>query len=127
MLDEIREKIENEIDSGAKAPQGVKGRLISPSGAPVAGATLYLIRGVGLDSFQMLLRWQKGERFPPVAMASSWLKKLPAVRTPWRIRISFAVQQMPERLMPLAPAFLAYSMISGSCEAATTIWLKVGS
>ena len=50
----------------------------------------------------------------PVAMASSCCRKLPAGGTPWRIRISLAVQQMPARLMPLAPLDLAYSTNSGS-------------
>ena len=60
-------------------------------------------------------------------MANSCCKKLPAAGMPWRIKISLAVQQMPDKLTPLAPAALAYSMISGVCEAATIIWLNVGS
>jgi len=43
----------------------------------------------------------------PVRMASSCWRKLPAAGMPWRIRISLAVQQMPARLMPLAPALRA--------------------
>ncbi len=63
----------------------------------------------------------------PVKMANSCCKKLPAAGMPWRIRISLAVQQIPDRFTPLAPAALAYSIISGSCEAATIISLRVGS
>ena len=50
----------------------------------------------------------------PVSMASSWCRKLPAAGMPWRIRISLLVQQMPARLMPLAPAALASAISSGS-------------
>ncbi len=39
----------------------------------------------------------------PVMIASSWCRKLPADGTPWRIRVSLLVQQMPARVMPLAP------------------------
>jgi hypothetical protein len=42
----------------------------------------------------------------PVRIASSCCRKLPAAGMPWRIRISFAVQQMPDRLTPLAPGCL---------------------
>jgi len=48
-------------------------------------------------------------------------------RNALRMRTSLAVQQIPERLTPLAPAAWAYWMISGSMEATTIIWLKVGS
>ena len=63
----------------------------------------------------------------PVMMASSWLRKLPTVGTPWRISVSLAVQQMPARVMPLAPFDLAYSIISGSFTAATINSERVGS
>ena len=50
----------------------------------------------------------------PVRIASSWFRKLPADGMPWRIITSLEVQQMPARLMPLAPLLLAYSISSGS-------------
>ena len=53
----------------------------------------------------------------PVAVGNSWLKQFPAGRTPWRISVSLAVQQIPVRLMPLAPLVLAYSIIAGSWQA----------
>ncbi len=43
----------------------------------------------------------------PVMIASSWCRKLPAGGIPCRIRISLDVQQMPHRLMPVAPFSLA--------------------
>ncbi len=43
----------------------------------------------------------------PVMIASSWCRKLPADGTPWRISVSLLVQQMPHRLMPLAPLLWA--------------------
>ena len=44
----------------------------------------------------------------PVTIASSCCRKLPATGMPWRMRISLAVQQMPARVMPSAPAAFAY-------------------
>jgi hypothetical protein len=61
------------------------------------------------------------------AMAISWLRKLPAGGMPWRMSTSLAVQQMPARLIPLAPLLAAYSSSSGSVEAATIISDRVGS
>ncbi len=63
----------------------------------------------------------------PVRMASSCCRKLPASGTPWRMSVSFAVQQMPARLMPAAPFSCAYLMTSGSWAAATIISERVGS
>ena len=63
----------------------------------------------------------------PVRMASSWWRLLPAGGTPRRIQISLAVQQMPPRVMPLAPLLLAYSIISGSWAASTISSESVGS
>ena len=40
----------------------------------------------------------------PVRMASSYCRKFPAAGMPCRIRISLAVQQIPERFTPSAPA-----------------------
>ena len=40
----------------------------------------------------------------PVRTASSCWRKLPAIGMPCRIRISFAVQQMPPRLIPWRPS-----------------------
>ena len=57
----------------------------------------------------------------PVRMRQFLVRKLPADGMPWRIRISLDVQQMPARLMPLAPLLLAYSISSGSCTAVTII------
>src|SRR5512142_1450927 len=53
----------------------------------------------------------------PVMTASSWFRSLPALGMPWRIMVSFDVQQTPTRLMPLAPLDSAYLMSSGSVEA----------
>jgi hypothetical protein len=43
----------------------------------------------------------------PVTMASSCCRKVPHRGTPWRCRISLAVQQIPDSWMPLAPFSLA--------------------
>ncbi len=66
-----REEYGYKTPSAANSAQGVEGRILTPTGRPVPGATVFLIRGVGLDSFQLLLRYQKGERFPPISMATS--------------------------------------------------------
>ncbi len=42
----------------------------------------------------------------PVMTANSCCKKLPAMGTPWRMRISLPVQHMPTTLMPVAPLLL---------------------
>ena len=44
----------------------------------------------------------------PVMIASSCWRKLPATGMPWRMRISLAVQQMPARVTPSAPAALRF-------------------
>ena len=63
----------------------------------------------------------------PVTIASSCCRKLPATGMPWRIRISLAVQQMPARVTPSAPAALASATISGSREAMASISDSAGS
>ena len=63
----------------------------------------------------------------PVTMTSSCCKKLPAMGTPWRIRISLAVQHMPARFIPFAPLDLAYLIISGSWATMAIISASCGS
>ena len=43
----------------------------------------------------------------PVTSASSCWRNCPAIGMPWRIRTSLAVQQIPPRLIPVAPLVLA--------------------
>ena len=50
----------------------------------------------------------------PVSTTFSCCRKLPAIGMPWRMATSFAVQQTPAMLMPLAPISLASATISGS-------------
>jgi uncharacterized GH25 family protein len=69
--DLIRTAVTDELPSGAKSPQGVEGRILNQQGGAIAGATVYLLRGTGLDSFKLLLAYQKGDRIPPAAMATS--------------------------------------------------------
>ena len=57
----------------------------------------------------------------PVVIANSCIRKLPATGIPFLINISFAVQQIPARVIPLAPFCFANSIISASLEASTTI------
>lgn len=62
-----RVAIERRTPSGADLPQGVKGRVVAPTGAPVAGAEVYLMEGMGTDIFRMLRMAQRGVIIPPVA------------------------------------------------------------
>jgi protocatechuate 3,4-dioxygenase beta subunit len=51
----------------AEFPQGFRGQVVDPAGAPVAGAAIYVVEGVGTNIFQ-IMQWQaKGIVLPPLA------------------------------------------------------------
>lgn len=53
--------------TGRTFPQGVKGRVVDPNGAPVASAKVYLMPGQGVNLLEMLRVAQSGVIYPPVA------------------------------------------------------------
>ncbi len=63
----------------------------------------------------------------PVTRMASVDMKLPAWGTPWRTSISAPEQHMPTRLMPLAPAALAFSMSILSWEETSMDSKRLGS
>ena len=56
---------------GLECRQGVRGRLLGPSGAGVVGAKLYLIPGIGGDLVKAMERQRRGVVTTPIAMTVS--------------------------------------------------------
>lgn len=64
-----QQRTEVEVDTSAKqAPQGVKGQVVAPTGAPVAACKVYLLEATtGPDIFKMMQLAQRGITLPPVS------------------------------------------------------------
>ena len=63
----VREKVENATGAGESYAQGVRGIVVDESHAPVQGAKVYLMPGLGFDTMRMFKQHQQGVTFPPLA------------------------------------------------------------
>lgn len=62
-----RRLVDPALTSGADAPQGIRGRVVEPSGAAAAGAKVFLVPSFAGDPITMMAMAQRGVVFPPVA------------------------------------------------------------
>ena len=68
----IREEVKPiETASASEAPQGVSGRVVDERGAPVKGASVWLMPAAGQDIFSVMLAKQRGVVYRPIAMSTS--------------------------------------------------------
>ncbi len=62
-----RKQVDTRISAAEDSAQGVNGRVIDSSGAPIGDVDVYLVEGHGKNIFQAMMLAQKGVIYPPVA------------------------------------------------------------
>lgn len=90
-----RTEVDDRPRSASEAPQGVRGRIVDPRGAPVAGAEVFLFEGHGDNLFAAMLQQRNGIVRAPESAAVSDAKgefrvgvhRLPPKKT-WELRIT---------------------------------------
>lgn len=66
-----RTQVQTFADSGAGAPQGVRGRVLLPNGQPAANIPVYLLQSATSNPLELYLASRKGEKVKPVAQTST--------------------------------------------------------